>query len=830
MTHLLRFRQATKQARRLGELLFTCKDRALNRGYRGAAVAVLIFWAGILGEPARGQLVDLAPAELSDAIRVDEPDAPVRTQLERVRTQIAAAEWDDAIEGLEQLASLHGEKIVPISAGRFVTLRTLCNYQLAGLPAAGRQLYRKRVDASARRWYEDGIARRDETLLRRVVDEFFASSFGDNALWAVGEIALERGHPQTARDCWERIHPDLKTVEGLPRWTAGVDARRSDNDPEKGGNQGKDEGDEKVGGQEKAGQEKKEAPPRAREWLAYPDSEIPLSAVRARLVVASLMEGSWKRADAELAELNRLHPDAVGRLAGREGKYREILAALRAAGPKWGALPLSMTGTTFAGAPARTFNPPGPRPSPGPVLWQAAMSPALQADASISDAFRLPRPRVAEAALTGAPQLLSTHPLIVGNLTLVSDRERVYAWDLRTGKAAWPRDETKYRPGQIYGPTLDDVAADAETYQRAWGVPRFTLTVHGDKLFARLGSQVTSRLEGGRERAVGEVVCLDLAQEGREVGRLRPGVNQWYFEGAAADPDADRWAFAGAPLCDGANLYVVMRYGDVRPQVQVACIDLQSGKRRWRRMICAAESPARGAVEEISHEMLTAAEGVLYCNTNLGAVAALSAEDGQVRWISTYPRARGGAEEPANPSRNAHFYRDLNPAVYYRGSVYAAPSDAPQVFAFDAGTGAMRWASIDPLGTANHLLGAAGDCLIASGRQLWWLDLQTGKVRKWFPENLSASMGYGRGLLCADAVLWPTRERIHLFQQDQPPPETSRGLAPERVQPLVEFNLGQISSQLSGGNLVYAPGKLLIATPDRIWCLGPRDNDPPEGK
>ncbi len=119
-------------------------------------------------------------------------------------------------------------------------------------------------------------------------------------------------------------------------------------------------------------------------------------------------------------------------------------------------------------------------------------------------------------------------------------------------------------------------------------------------------------------------------------------------------PDDERWAFEGAPLVDGTDVYVAMRHSDVRPQVHVACFDAETGHRRWRTMICAAETPAGGQMEELTHDLLTLDEGTLYANTNLGAVGAVSALDGHLLWISTYPRAKrltpaAGQDKRAGP-------------------------------------------------------------------------------------------------------------------------------------------------------------------------------------
>src|ERR1700751_759691 len=138
-----------------------------------------------------------------------------------------------------------------------------------------------------------------------------------------------------------------------------------------------------------------------------------------------------------------------------------------------------------------------------------------------------------------------------------------------------------------------------------------------------------------------------------------------------------------------------MRKSDVRPQVHVACFDVETAERRWRTMVCAAETPGGGQTEEITHNLLTLDQGTLYCNTNLGAVAAVSARDGRLLWAALYARARKAAADGPD-RRAAHFYRVLNPSVYYRGVLLVAPSACQSIFALDAASGEQLWESYLP--------------------------------------------------------------------------------------------------------------------------------------
>jgi outer membrane protein assembly factor BamB len=541
--------------------------------------------------------------------------------------------------------------------------------------------------------------------------------------------------------------------------------------------------------------------------LAYPDTKLNLAEVRARLVLVSILEGATSRARVELDDLNRRHPGARGKIGGREGPYSELLQRLLALAEARPPATPPADWTTFAGLPERSVQAAVP-PSVRAPTWEIPLvdGDPWRADISIIRGFGLPEHRVAEEQLA----LLSFHPLILGRTVLFNSLDNIYAFDLHTGNPTWPLPAgIKDRdPGEIYSGIRDQPAAGRTDYGnlfRTLGVPRFTMTVVGKRLYARLGSPITSRPpESGFSTGYSYIVCLDLAAEGRLMWRVPP-----------APKEDDRWAFEGSPLSDGNNVYVAMRYSDVRPQEHVACFDAQTGVMRWRRLVCTAESPARGQVEEITHNLLTLAHDTLYLNTNLGAVAALSTTDGRVRWISLYPRA--GKTNTDVPGSADHFYRDLNPCVYSRGSLFVAPTDSEGILALDAATGQLLWAS-DRTRDVVHLLGVGGDNLIASGRHLWWLNVDSGKVVYFWPDHANAN-SYGRGALVGDEVYFPTRTELHVFRQAVQRPGS--GGAPPMVEVREPIRLDMMEPPMSGGNLVVAGGYLLVATPRKLIALGP---------
>jgi hypothetical protein len=686
----------------------------------------------LIGRPGllRAQWGDTAPNgqfELTDAVQLDQIDNAVRTQLDRVKSLLADRQWDEAVEILRQLSETSEGKLLDIAPRRFIGLREWCQLQLAALPPEALKLYRGRVDPVAQKWYERAVADRDPKLLRNIVDQAFACSFGDDALMALGEIALESADYATARWNWERIVPNPS-----PK-TAGT--------------------------------------VQPNPWPSYPDTNLDLASVRARLVLVSILEGATARAQAELAEFAKLHPDARGTLGGREGRYVQLLESLLAESVSWPATPSDSNWPTFAGNPQRNKFA-SPLIDVGVVAWRVPLRPAVGQVG----------PMGAKTIGESAREPLSFFPLSVGSRILVNNDQQILALRSDTGKTAWGQS------GAIYQSELTGVAIAPTIISAALGSPRFTTTVFRNRLFARMGSTLTNQPEGAAASPSGSLVCLDLAAEGRLLWKIAP---------------ENGWSFEGTPLADDRGLYVAMRRHDIRPQAFVACFDADSGRLRWRRFICGAETPARGVLPEQTHNLLTLSAGTIYYNTNLGAVASLRTDDGRIAWITLYPRALRGDLAKLAP----HWRRDMNPCVLDRGSLLVAPADSPRIFAFGASTGQLLWQTGSEVEDAAGLLGTAGDWLIAGGSRLYWISLKEedrGRVKHLWPDGPDRP-GYGRGILSGPNVLWPTRDKLFIFDT-----QTAR---PRRIVDLAAL-------RASGGNILVAEGRLLIATENELIAFG----------
>jgi outer membrane protein assembly factor BamB len=764
-------------------------------GASGATVTTIrsllvlpILLAGSLLEGAEVAVPDFGVAEIS---------ASTDSLLVRSRSLLADGQWVEAIEALRR-AMAEDQRLVRMPSSSapagFVTYLPMGRYgqvQLSRLkethPAA-LQVYRRSVDGLAQREFELGRDELDESRLQAVVDRYFTSAFGDDALFWLGELALERGDLVSARHFWESIDPRLRmTVThagkpwgGYPFWP-GLANWSGFSDPSAlapllgGGNTGN--------------------------WLVYPDTVLPLASIRTRLALLSMLEGAADRAKMERELLRQQGGDSLGSLAGRHGTWLELLATLQ---PTVTVPPRrsELAWPTYAGSATR-----------GPVFRNAL-------HLSDKPLWTIPLPRrtwldaqggvVTQRSGEDVRGLLSSHPIVQqGRVVLQLDATLPYlaAWRLADGRPLFDtREAEAERAGLTGSPT---------TQRFPDPVLRTTLTAHGPYVYGVAGREWNEEEEADGVRR-NHLLGWDASAEGRLVFEHRLELPVW--EG--------RWVFEGAPLSDGEALYVGLRRTDgVRSELYVACFGMLDGRRVWLRSIGSAAA-ADGLRPDVSQNLLTLAGDTLYYNTNEGAVAALRARDGVWRWLTTYPRRVSRSDRRNGNQVHADHDRDTNPCLWSDDQIFVAPSDCNRIFALDSLTGQLLWASaMDAAADAVHLLGTTQEHLIVSGDTLSWLDRRSGRVAARFPAYSPAApgmarpqpWGQGRGLLAGEQVYWPSREAIWVFDQELGPNPADATTV--RGDPRLVRRIELLSRGAVGGHLSYADGMLLIASPDQLFVF-----------
>lgn len=733
--------------------------------------------AVLISVPALAQFE--ARPQLAADVTVDEVDQVTLSQLQRADKFLAEKQYSDGLETLRRAIDQQGQRLAPAtsksSAAGFVTYLPMHDsgqLRLCNLPADALRLYRSQVDGEAKTLLEKAKQEHDEALLDRIVQQYLASSSGDEAALLLGDAALARGDEVAARRAWLKLHPALRTSEeaaqqlgvypGLP-WFFALRGR-----PLKSG-------DESVQGLLTSSTGQGLAP-------AHPDTNIPLADARARLITASILEANPSRAQWELVIFRALHEGQQGRLAGRTGIYSELLGQMLEQSQSWPKPPPSNDWPTFAGNDARNRLAKEIEFSASP-LWSVEL-PRLKGDRDVIGAGRL---RVAEHH----DGLLSYHPIVYRDDVIVTDGLLLRAFELSSGKPVW---EVQLR---------ERSAVDLLTNQQA-GVPRFTLSTVNGLVAATLPTPTIpgKRATTIRREELSRIVAIDLV------------TRKLVFEVVADDATM---IFEGTPIIERGRAYVIVRkQAEILPQLSVACYDIASGRRLWQQPVCSAQSLGEGKRVEYANSLLSLSHDTLYCNTNLGVIAALATDDGALRWVTKYPRASFPAQKVERTDR--HFFRDLNPCLLYQGQAICAPADCERIFSLDATSGQLIW-TMPPNDAADvvHLLGVGNGHLLASGDYLYWINVVTGQVATQFPPALPVGpglalptpRGWGRGIVTGDRVYWPTQSSIYAFAQS--PQRTGMFTVPRQVR---EIDLSQADT--GGGNLVLAGGRLIVATADRL--------------
>jgi outer membrane protein assembly factor BamB len=677
------------------------------------------------------------------APRTSQPGESTATarRLDAADQLAADKQYAAAAQEYARILEEAGDDLVPVGDRLSVAARHLCHLRLAALLPDALRPYRTRVDPQAKKWLDQGAADRDPIPLQRVVEEAFCSRPAEAALDLLGDLAFERGRFHQAERWWRML--------ALPASEAAARAKQPP------------------------------APPwsRARAELPdlellYPDPQTDVARARAKQVLALLFLGESDAAKAELEAFRAMHPAAEGHLAGRKGRYAEILQAVasRPVPPE----PADDAWPTFGGSPARGALLPAEPSDPNRLNRLVARGPAGDC--------QLIAPRAGEPVF-GAERArhLPFHPIIVGRDVLVADARSVTALNTTTGATQkWDLEKDGGRRANV---TPDQLALPAPADLR------YTLTVADGRVYGRLGVPGLQALKKGAE-ADSFLVCLEFAEPGHKLRAV-------WLRDAAPPAKGPPPMFEGAPVVRDGLLHVAAtRFEGGTPMVtEIRCYAADTGAPRWKVDVAAARDvpPA----PRYRHQLPTLAGRHVVYASHAGAVVALDAPTGRRAWSLHYPSAAvktpGGHPVP----------RDLAPALYAEGRLYVAPADYDRLLCLDPETGQVLW---ELQGVAVvHLLG------VGNGRLIFTTPRGIRAVRAAYGDDVGGWQlfsdadypglpSYGRGFLAGDYVFWPTPAGVKVLNQKD-------GQVPFDLIP-GPLSLGL--KHLTPGHMAYAGGILAV--------------------
>lgn len=764
--------------------------------------------------------------------QVAEIDAPRVNQLQQVQSLVDSGQYGEAVELLQKIED-EGEGLLveasrlpatsPLVIARYVLLSDYCHGLRMSWGVRAPQaleLYRSRMDSSATKAFDEIQKSNRIEDAKKWLKRYAGTSVTKDVILWLGDMRLDRGEVQAARECFQMLAPNSRLIYEQPSGPGDVQPRRGSVAAVRLMQQCESDPEELI---RLLGSLKDGRIPQPTEMPSV-DKEM-AAAAWGRLVWCSVLAGDVARARRELRVLEALYPDVRVQLnTGTQGRswveqaklwIGEASASVEKTAPAevGAADALGLGGTSassmvamFGGGADRNLI---ARDDVRPSDWPRWSHNWLRMSA-VMDRNPAGLPRVSE----DAEAILPYHPVVVGGRVYVNDLRKIYALELNTGKT-WPVADPKL-------PLFDSGLPEENIVPLAYplcGVPRATVAIDNQQLFARMGVGVTGWKEAPRE-ALGSIsflVGLDLARDGR------------LLDGYPIFLKGNGWTnceFEGCPLPVGDRLLVcVTERSSVQIRRFVVAFQRNSGKLLWRSMpLAAGMIEGAGDANLVSHQMLSYHEGTVYLNTSLGVVAALDVVDGQVKWLVRYPRTQ--VEDAAYPESQRFRYRDLTPCLVEQDVVYCAPADRPEIFALDASTGDLLWSTV-PEHSADvvHLLAAADGELVAAGDRVVWFDLATGRSLASFPtgaaakpeEGVGQPRGQGRPWCTHDCVYFPSRNQISVMGR-----KLDRTKAGAKA---IEFRepISLASRANEGGNVIMADQWLLLATPSRLVAFASPD-------
>ena len=632
-----------------------------------------------------------------------------------VEDLIADQRWVEAMGVLQEIIQTENKGLVLVRPGAagsvatYLNIATRCNVLMSRISREGRLAYRQKVDPQAKRWFEAWQRTREDAELLRIIHQAFLSSYGDDALLALGESAWDRGEFSTARSWWEQLVP-------LP---------------------------------EKAN------PANYPTVLRYPDAEFDQPTILARTVMCSILEREPIRAAEEIRQFSEKYPTAEGWLAGKQGVLGDLLAQALNDSKGWSRKKSIAESETFALSPSR-FRRISESIDVGALRWVHRLNP---------DSLRRP---VDPVPFRKEP--LSFFPVVYDKYVLVNDRDSIRAWNILTGEPAWqsdhrdsaiiypsPPDEPSFAPDQtcvgvpFYTMTIDGhhlyarmgspVTSSSNRQQRDLESDLVCLDLSQEgKLIWKISSRELFREESWRFEGTPVIVngrayfaacrrrpqlelivaCLD-ASDGRllwqrPVGGFRSSVEDSF------NRVSHLLLTAG-----GGKVFLSTDVG------AIVALDDQDGRLEWAVTYESRTDESAASKSNPDRKTLLPPlfhQGLLFVAPNDADFAlCLKADSGHLEW--KYPYLTNPLVPNSELDRREHEDRQRRE---------------------------NQWHQL--LGVAD---GGAAGLLIVSGSSLSAIDVVDGSVVWTTPKSEKSE--FGRGLLAGGQILLPGRETIEVYSQ-----------------------------------------------------------------
>lgn len=512
---------------------------------------------------------------------------------------------------------------------------------------------------------------------------------------------------------------------------------------------------------------------------------------RAKSALAAAMAGNVSELESESKIPSRSEPpvdvawmgrvqDLRGFLRGRLDELRQRTAELQAAE--------TVTSSPFELGGANHRRGAYPASSvPEARLWKFDI-PGAFTGGSQDESDYLDDPSLAEslARALQSGKLLNNIPVVGDGRIYFHDDRRVWAIDLSNpGIAAW-----------TYG--ADESLGAAIWLHEDTVAPIYTSLYADGRLYVNLrndGEKPDTEVE---QSPHGEsVICLD-AKSGKVIWKNDLAEFHSQFEEAEVD---------GPPMLHNGELFVVGRRRKSFGFEACYLMRMRAEDGRIASMIHVAEAATGSYGYRRATVSIPAAAGdLVFVQTNLGAIAAVSSSLDRVAWIHTYDVASDSSGDQLWPERGGRPIRSWNyqPVMVWRDAIVCMPLDSTDVFVLDQHDGTLRERITgDTLQIPQTLLGILDDRLYAVGNEVICYDLAQHNAV--WQRPIAVGQLLGRGCITASDVLIPTDRALLTYPLDGGPSV----ILPWRLE--------------ETANIVPLGDQLLAAAPGMIYGLANRE-------
>jgi outer membrane protein assembly factor BamB/TolA-binding protein len=508
--------------------------------------------------------------------------------------------------------------------------------------------------------------------------------------------------------------------------------------------------------------------------------------VTAKLAVAHAWAGRRDQADALITPLTLENPDLRISWMGKDRPPDEIFDMVTG-----GVQPATDTidtfsWPTFAGNVQRNRQIASNARAGAPLWSFDQFSPAsLAGEENKSDGtFR--------AARRGG-KFVSFMPVYADGLICFHDGVTVWALNAVSGNLAWK-----------YTSNMAAIKTQSNNYDHT-PAPLFTASVDAGRLFVQFGQQPYSFYGVSAQYDDSSLVCLDVVT----------GEELWSLTKQDLAAHLDDVRIDGTPVPFRGKLYAVGRRTKTFgfEDAYLIRIDGATGEIDWHTHLASASIGGQ-TVQRPTLSFPAIVDDTVFISTNLGAVAAIAAHDGRVRWLRLYER-RPRSDRPSRRSRSTKTYPwQYGPTVCDGGKVFALPLDGEDFLILDQSDGRiLHRESTSDLHDLQIIAGVMNGRLYGIGADVFAWDVES-KKEVW-AHPLADWELFGRPFLTNDRLL------VSVAQNEEDGARPGALLSyPINADPP---ELRRWDALTEGGNVLVTPDQIVIAGDDYITAYAPKD-------